>query len=95
MAFAVLCVGIGIDFGIQFGVRYRAERYEINHLHKALINCARHVGIPLTLAATATAAGFMSFLPTHYKGLSPEDGGTDSGRYPNPRNVTLGLNLGF
>ena len=26
--------------------------------------------MPLTLAATATAAGFMSFLPTDYKGLS-------------------------
>jgi hopanoid biosynthesis associated RND transporter like protein HpnN len=70
VAFAVLFVGIGIDFGIQFGVRYRAERYEINDLHKALLNAARHVGVPLTLAATATAAGFMSFLPTHYRGLS-------------------------
>ncbi len=70
IAFAVLFVGIGIDFGIQFGVRYRAERYEENDLRKSLSNAARHVGVPLTLAATATAAGFMSFLPTHYKGLS-------------------------
>ena len=70
IAFAVLFVGIGIDFGIQFSVRYRAERYEVDDLRTALSNCARHVGIPLTLAATATAAGFMSFLPTHYKGLS-------------------------
>jgi len=28
------------------------------------------VGAPLTLAAAATAAGFLSFLPTDYKGLS-------------------------
>ena len=70
IAFAVLFVGIGIDFGIQFGVRYRAERYEVNDLRKALSNAARHVGVPLTLAAAATAAGFMSFLPTHYQGLS-------------------------
>jgi hopanoid biosynthesis associated RND transporter like protein HpnN len=70
IAFAVLFVGIGIDFGIQFGVRYRAERYEESDLRKSLSNAARHVGVPLTLAATATAAGFMSFLPTHYKGLS-------------------------
>ncbi|MGH6874550.1 MAG: MMPL family transporter, partial [Aestuariivirgaceae bacterium] len=28
------------------------------------------VGAPLTLAAAATAAGFLSFLPTHYRGLS-------------------------
>jgi hopanoid biosynthesis associated RND transporter like protein HpnN len=70
VAFAVLFVGIGIDFGIQFGVRYRAERHEEDDLHRALLNAARHVGVPLTLAATATAAGFMSFLPTDYRGLS-------------------------
>ena len=70
MAFAVLFVGIGVDFGIQFGVRYRAERYEIDDLRLALANAAMHAGAPLTLAAAATAAGFMSFLPTDYRGLS-------------------------
>jgi len=70
VAFAVLFVGIGVDFGIQFSVRYRAERYEVNNLRLALSNAARHVGVPLTLAAAATAAGFMSFVPTDYKGVS-------------------------
>jgi hopanoid biosynthesis associated RND transporter like protein HpnN len=70
VAFAVLFVGIGVDFGIQFSVRYRAERYEINNLRVALANTAKHVGVPLTLAAAATAAGFLSFLPTDYKGVS-------------------------
>jgi hopanoid biosynthesis associated RND transporter like protein HpnN len=63
-------VGIGVDFGIQFGVRYRAERYEIDDLRLALANAAKHAGVPLTLAAAATAAGFMSFLPTDYRALS-------------------------
>jgi hopanoid biosynthesis associated RND transporter like protein HpnN len=70
IAFAVLFVGIGVDFGIQFSVRYRAERYDVNNLRVALANTAKHVGVPLTLAATATAAGFLSFLPTDYRGLS-------------------------
>jgi len=70
VAFAVLFIGLGVDFGIQFSVRYRAERHEVNNLHEALVNTARHVGAPLTLAAAATAAGFLSFLPTDYKGLS-------------------------
>jgi uncharacterized protein len=70
VAFAVLFVGLGVDFGIQFSVRYRAERHDVDDLHQALVNTARYVGAPLTLAATATAAGFMSFLPTDYKGLS-------------------------
>ena len=56
IAFAVLFVGIGVDFGIQFSVRYRAERYEVNNLRMALANAAKQLGVPLTLAATATAA---------------------------------------
>ena len=70
IAFAVLFVGIGVDFGIQFSVRYRAERYEVDDLAGALANAARNVGVPLTLAAAATAAGFFSFLPTAYGGFS-------------------------
>jgi hopanoid biosynthesis associated RND transporter like protein HpnN len=70
IAFAVLFVGIGVDFGIQYSVRYRAERFEVDNLRDAQVSAARHVGVPLTLAATATALGFMSFLPTHYRGLS-------------------------
>src|SRR5262249_57684048 len=70
VAFAVLFVGLGGDLGIKFSVRYRAERHEVDDLHKALVNTASHVGAPLTLAAAATAAGFLSFLPTDYKGLS-------------------------
>jgi uncharacterized protein len=70
IAFAVLFIGLGVDFGIQFSVRYRAERHEVDELHQALVNTASHVGAQLTLAAAATAAGFLSFLPTDYKGLS-------------------------
>jgi uncharacterized protein len=70
VAFAVLFIGLGVDFGIQFSVRYRAERHEVDNLHESLLNTASYVGAPLTLAAAATAAGFLSFLPTDYKGLS-------------------------
>ncbi len=70
VAFAVLFIGLGVDFGIQFSVRYRAERHDEDNLHQALLNTARYVGAPLTLAAAATAAGFLSFLPTDYKGVS-------------------------
>jgi hopanoid biosynthesis associated RND transporter like protein HpnN len=70
VAFAVLFVGIGIDFSIQYSVRYRAERYEDADLGVALKNTAINVGVPLTLAAATTAAGFFSFLPTSYGGFS-------------------------
>ncbi|HEX4411056.1 MAG TPA: MMPL family transporter [Xanthobacteraceae bacterium] len=68
--FAVLFVGLGVDFGLQFSVRYRAERHKIDNAREALIEAARRAGGPLTLAALATAAGFLSFLPTVYKGVS-------------------------
>jgi len=70
IAFFVLFVGLGVDFGIQFSVRYRTERHEQDDLHSALSSAARKVGAPLTLAAAATAVGFFSFIPTDYKGLS-------------------------
>ena len=68
--FAVLFVGLGVDFGLQFSVRYRAERHEVDDLHDALLYSGRRAGAPLTLAALATAAGFLSFTPTDYKGVS-------------------------
>jgi hopanoid biosynthesis associated RND transporter like protein HpnN len=70
VSFAVLFVGIGVDFGIQYSVRYRAERHENDDLTGAIRQAGRYVGRPLTLAATATAAGFLSFLPTDYRGVS-------------------------
>jgi hopanoid biosynthesis associated RND transporter like protein HpnN len=70
IAFAVLFVGLGVDFGIQFSVRYRSERFKSNELRVALEQAADYVAVPLSLAAMATAAGFLSFLPTDYKGVS-------------------------
>ncbi len=70
VAFAVLFIGIGIDFGIQFAVRYRTERHSIADLRDALRSAAREAGKPLALAAAAAAAGFFSFLPTDYRGVS-------------------------
>jgi len=70
VGFAVLFVGIGTDFCIQFSVRYRAERHKEARLDKAVAQTAAKVGRPLALAAAATAIGFYSFLPTDYRGVA-------------------------
>ena len=70
IAFAVLFVGLGVDFGIQFSVRYRSERFKNDNLREALAEAASRAAVPLSLAAMATAAGFLCFLPTDYKGIS-------------------------
>ncbi|HZT51320.1 MAG TPA: MMPL family transporter, partial [Stellaceae bacterium] len=69
-AFAVLFVGLAVDFCIQFSVRYRDERYRSNDLAAALHRTARGIGGPLAAAAAATAVGFFSFVPTDYSGVS-------------------------
>jgi hopanoid biosynthesis associated RND transporter like protein HpnN len=70
VAFFVLFIGLGVDFGLQFSVRYRAERHDHHDLRAALLSTARKAGTPLALAAVATAVGFCSFLPTDYRGLA-------------------------
>jgi predicted RND superfamily exporter protein len=70
VAFFALFAGIGVDFGIQFSVRYRDERHESGDLRSALLNGASKVGAPLALAAAATAVGFSSFVPTAYRGVA-------------------------
>ena len=70
VAFFVLFVGLGVDFCIQYSVRYRDERYHKDDLKTALVDAGRDIGAPLALAAAATAAGFLAFLPTNYQGVS-------------------------
>ena len=70
VAFAVLFIGLGVDFGIQFSVRYRAERFADRDLLEALETTGFGVARPLLLAAASIAAAFYSFLPTAYVGLS-------------------------
>jgi len=70
LAFFALFIGLGVDFSIQFSVRYRAERHEYHALRAALVSAGKKAGAPLALAAAGTAVGFSSFLPTAYRGLS-------------------------
>lgn len=68
VAFAVLFVGLAVDFGIQFCIRYQEEgAYGDNAA--ALRATARGVGSALSLAAAAAAISFYSFVPTNYAGI--------------------------
>ncbi|HMA50101.1 MAG TPA: MMPL family transporter, partial [Magnetospirillaceae bacterium] len=70
IAFAVMFVGIAVDFGIQFIVRYRHEQQQFDDPREAMRSAADKAAAPLSLAAIATAAGFLSFVPTDYTGVS-------------------------
>jgi len=79
VAFFVLFIGLGVDFGLQFSVRYRAERHDYGDLRTALRSAARKAGVPLALAAAATAVGFSSFFCRLRTEVYP-----NSGRLPAP-----------
>jgi hopanoid biosynthesis associated RND transporter like protein HpnN len=70
VAFAAMFIGIAVDFGIQVCVRYRDERHRHDDLAVALRRTGRSIGGPLFLAAITTAAGFLAFVPTAYRGVS-------------------------
>jgi len=70
VAFIPLFVGLGIDFSIQFSVRFLAERNSHPELRAALTEAGLGVGRPLALAAAAIGVGFFAFLPTSYIGVA-------------------------
>ena len=70
VAFAVLFIGLGIDFGIHFALRYREEAAQTGDHAKALSRATRGVAGALGLCALAAAASLFAFVPTDYDGLS-------------------------
>jgi uncharacterized protein len=70
VAFAVLFIGLSVDFGIHYGLRYK-EAVDDGADHEAgLQSAAKGAGGALTLSAIAAAMAFYSFLPTDYRGLA-------------------------
>lgn len=70
VAFAILFVGIAVDFAIQFCVRYRELRLHRPDPGLALQATAITVGPQIVVAAGACAAGFLAFVPTDFQGVA-------------------------
>jgi hopanoid biosynthesis associated RND transporter like protein HpnN len=70
VAFAILFIGLAVDFAIQFCVRLRDVRHDVPELGGAIAETARRAGGQIALAATATACGFLAFAPTAFVGVA-------------------------
>ena len=70
VAFAVLFIGLGVDFGIHLVLRYREEMSLGEDDAAALEATVRATAVPLALCALTGMIGFFAFLPTDYRGLS-------------------------
>jgi len=81
VAYAVLFVGVAVDFAIQMAVRFRGERLDAAGLNTtgldaagldtiALAATARRAGPQVLVAAATSAAGFLAFTPTSFIGVA-------------------------
>lgn len=70
VAFAVLFIGLSVDFGIHFALRAREAIDRGTGVREAMEATSMGIGGALTLCALAAAIAFFSFLPTDYVGLA-------------------------
>ncbi len=71
IAFAILFIGLGVDFGIHFGMAFAAERREEGLPNREALHTAiDSIGASLVLCGFTTAIGFLVFWPTEYRGVA-------------------------
>lgn len=71
VAFAVLLIGLGVDFAIHFGLHLlEAERDEGGQTQNSLIQSNAAIGVALALCAPTSAIAFLSFAPTQFTGMT-------------------------
>ncbi len=70
VTFAVLYIGLGIDYSIQFCLRYRSLVMAGHDNRHSLLTAAKQVDNALILCTLTTAIGFYAFVPTAYVGAS-------------------------
>jgi len=70
VAFAVLYIGLAIDFVIHYLLRVRELGAHGSDVSGALVTASGDVGGSLVICAVTTAMGFYSFIPTTFTGVS-------------------------
>ena len=70
VAFAVLYIGLGVDFAIHFCLHYQDELAVVTDKKSALIETGKLCGEALLLCAITTIIGFYAFIPTDYVGVA-------------------------
>ncbi len=70
VTFAVLFIGLGVDFGIHICIRYRELMASGREHDEALSETARDVGSSIFICAITTAIGFFAFVPTDFVGVA-------------------------
>ena len=69
-SFAILFIGLGVDFAIHLGMAYAANVRAGAANEAALRGAAESVGASLAICTVTTATGFFVFVPTDYLGVA-------------------------
>ncbi|BCX81539.1 conserved hypothetical protein [Methylomarinovum caldicuralii] len=70
IAFAVLYIGMGVDYATHLALRYREYLLEDRTPGEALWHSVKSVSPALLLCALTTALALYAFIPTPYQGIS-------------------------
>ena len=70
IAFAVLYIGLGVDYAIHFLFRFEELKNTHDPDAKTISNAGGDVGQALLICAITTAIGFYAFIPTTYRGVA-------------------------
>ena len=70
VAFAVLYIGLGVDYAIHICLRFRELRRSDNNSLDSLTISVKDVGPALLLSTLSTSIGFYAFIPTDFAGVS-------------------------
>lgn len=70
IAFAVLYIGLGVDYAIHLLLRYRELAAHNKNITRVLYQAASDTGPSLVICALTTAIGFYAFIPTAYRGIA-------------------------
>lgn len=70
VAFAVLYIGLGVDYAIHICLHYRECRSRKMNNDEAINDTVKTIGASLVLCALTTSIGFLAFIPTDFKGVS-------------------------
>lgn len=70
IAFAVLYIGLGVDYAIHFLFRFEELKNTRDPDAKTISNAGGDVGQALLICAITTAIGFYAFIPTTYRGVA-------------------------
>ena len=70
VAFAVLFIGLGVDYAIHMVLRYWEERVRGRDNLPAIAAGAHHAGPALALCTLTTALAFLAFVPSDFVGMA-------------------------